>query len=282
MIFFKRLGSYGRLGNQLFQYAALRGLCLKNVYESVIPDISNKAWHGQRCLLNEFNITARAYNGEPIKGKYTERTWRSVDKNFFNIPDGFVLEGFFQSIYYFEEHQNIIKEELTPKDVHIQKNKEFIDSIRGDGEVVSVHVRRGDNMTEPRSTPMYGGIYNEGGVYFTYFLKAKEVFKDMNVKFLVFTGGSRADEDNSEDMEWCRSVFKGDEYVFSDGVGQIDDLTRIMLCDHNIMSHISSFGWWGAYLNRNPNKIVVAPRYYHPEEQKLVRYKFYPEEYILI
>jgi len=54
-----------------------------------------------------------------------------------------------------------------------------------------------------------------------------------------------------------------------------------MSCDHNILSHASSFGWWASYVNPNPNKIGVAPKYYHPDEPSLIREKFYPKEYIL-
>lgn len=284
MIFFDKLGSYGRLGNQMFQYAALRGLCLKRGYEAMIPDIVDKTWHGQRCTLGEFNIKARVHNGEKITRRYKEPSWRTVDKTFLDLGDNYIIEGFFQSLYYFHEFQNEIRWELSPKCGHIKKNVVFIDDIRKeyDCEVVSVHLRRGDNMTEARSKPRYGAIYDEGGVYFDYFLKAKSVFKDKKVRFLVFTGGSRNIEDNTADMEWCKERFVGDEFVFSESQSQVDDLTRIMLCDHNIMSHISSFGWWGAYLNSNPNKIVVAPKCYHPEEPSLFRFMFYPEGYILI
>jgi PAS domain-containing protein len=110
----------------------------------------------------------------------------------------------------------------------------------------------------------------------------KKVFDGKNVKFLVFTGGQRFNEDNSTDVEWCKNFFKGDEFLFSEGQPQIDDFCRIMLCDHNILSHASSFGWWAAYVNPNPNKIVVAPEYYHPDEPGLKRDKFYPTEFVQV
>ena len=78
-----------------------------------------------------------------------------------------------------------------------------------------------------------------------------------------------------------KDFFKGDEFLFSKGNAQIDDFSLIINCDHNILSHASSFGWWAAYVNPNPNKIVVAPEYYHPDEPNLKRDKFYPKEYIL-
>jgi hypothetical protein len=118
-------------------------------------------------------------------------------------------------------------------------------------------------------------------MYETYFNEAKKVFEGKNVKFLVFTGGQRFNEDNKVDVDWCRNFFKGDEFLFSEGNQQIDDFSLIMSCDHNILSHASSFGWWASYVNPNLNKIVVAPKYYHPDEPSLIREKFYPKEYIL-
>jgi hypothetical protein len=56
MITFHKLGELGRLGNQLFQYAALKGLALKNGYEVKIPNPQTMSWHGQTSLLDKFNI----------------------------------------------------------------------------------------------------------------------------------------------------------------------------------------------------------------------------------
>jgi hypothetical protein len=56
VITFFNLGQQGRLGNQLFQYAALKGLAIKKGYEVKIPDPTTREWHGQNCLLNEFNM----------------------------------------------------------------------------------------------------------------------------------------------------------------------------------------------------------------------------------
>jgi len=284
MIYFEKLGRMGRLGNQLFQYAALRGLCLKHGYRAVIPDLSERSCHGQVSLLNEFNISADVYNGERGRHKMKEASWRAVDKRFNRLRDNSIIEGYFQSIYYFKDYQDIIKRELTPNGEHVMKNVKYMLDLRAENEfrpIISVHLRRGDNMTWTNSHN-YTPAYEADGVYWDYFMRAREVFSGMDAKFLIFTGGSRGEEDNSKDMEWCRKMFIGEEYLFSDAQNPIDDLTRIMFCDHNILSHVSSFGWWGAYLNRNPSKKVVAPESYHPEEPSLKRYMFYPDEYILV
>lgn len=284
MITFHKLGELGRLGNQLFQYAALKGLGLKNGYDVKIPNPQTMSWHGQVSLLDRFNIECEYATQEDmntLQNLYEEPTWQKYDDNFFNIPDNTTLEGFFQSTFYFEHIESQIKKELTPKDEYLNKGKEYIQSLKDEYkcEIVSVHVRRGDNMTNGQTELIQA--FEPGGLYEQYFTKAKKVFDGKNVKFLVFTGGQRFNEDNSTDVAWCKNFFKGDEFLFSEGQPQIDDFCRIMLCDHNILSHASSFGWWAAYVNPNPNKIVVAPEYYSPDSPTLKREKFYPKEFIL-
>ena len=286
MVTFHKLGQMGRLGNQLFQYAALRGLSLKNGYEVAIPNPQTMDWHGQTSLLDQFNIEAVYLNDDnisQIQYMYSEPSWQKYDPTFFEIPDGSTIEGFFQSTFYFEEFEEQIKKELTPKSELVERNKEFINKIKSENEgyeIVSVHVRRGDNMTNGQTGLIQA--FETGGMYEQYFNNAKKVFDGKKVKFLIFTGGQRFNEDNSTDVEWCKNFFNGDEFLFSEGQPQIDDFCRIMLCEHNILSHVSSFGWWAAYVNPNPNKIVVAPEYYHPDEPGLKRDKFYPKEFIQV
>ena len=284
MITFHNLGQNGRLGNQLFQYAALRGLATKNGYEMKIPNPQTMSWHGQICLLDKFNISCDYLTQEDannLQHLYEEPNWKKYDENFFNVPDNTTIDGYYQSIFYFEHISEEIKKELSPKDEYLNTGKEYIDKLRNqyNCEIVSVHVRRGDNMTNGQTGLIRA--FEPGGMYETYFNEAKKVFEGKNVKFVVFTGGQRFNEDNSIDIAWCKHFFGEDGFIFSEGQEQIDDYCRIMSCDHNILSHASSFGWWAAYVNPNPNKIVVAPEWYHPDEPSLKRENFYPKNYIL-
>ena len=67
-------------------------------------------------------------------------------------------------------------------------------------------------------------------------------------KFIVF----------SDDPEWCRTVFIGDSYTISDLNNPYVEMCAMSMCDDNIIAN-SSFSWWAAWLNRNPNKIVISP-----------------------
>lgn len=292
MITFMQLGNYGRLGNQLFQYAALKSLCLTRNVEVGISNFQNRTWHGQKCLLNNFNIEAK-YVSDVYRPKffYSESDPFKIDKDFFYLGDGVDIRGFFQSLYYFENFSDQIKKELTPKNVFIEEARREIDFYRKEykSEIVSIHVRRGDNTdnTVPSQKEL-NNFYCKSGEksldsnskYSKYINEAMSKFN--NVKFLVFTGGGRGDGNNLSDIEWCKNSFLGEQFIFSENKSAMQDFSLIMSCDHNILSHVSSFGWWAAYLNNNKGK-VVAPLNYHPDiEGYTHREKFYPDDWILI
>lgn len=136
------------------------------------------------------------------------------------------LSGYFQSEKYFNHCKEEILEYFTSK-----WNREPL-------KKVSIHVRRGD----------YVNIECHPVVSIEYLNKAIEIFKKMGYKdddFLVFT----------DDKNWCSSNLP---YEIADG-NELEDMELMSRCAHNIISN-SSFSWWGAYLNRNKDKIVVAPK----------------------
>ena len=290
MITFTQLGHLGRLGNQLFQYAALRALALENNYESKIPNPSLCEWHGQKCLLNEFNIKSGYLEDRDlhkIKFRYQEPDYMKFDPNFYKIPDHCDIAGFFQSTYYFEKYQNQIKKELTPKAVHLERSKKTFDDLKKnnpDHEIISFHIRRGDNTDyTDRSQVALREFFNEGGAFDKYVKKATSIFENRKVKYLVFTGGKRWSENNSEDIEWCQNRLGKKNFIFSEGRSTLEDFCLIMQCDHHIISPVSSFGWWAAYLDNKENKMVVAPQKYHPDRLDVdYRPGFYPRDWRLV
>jgi hypothetical protein len=286
------LGVDGRLGNQLFQYAALLGTALKFGYKIKIPHPTTRNWHGQRCLLDEFNIEAGFLTEDDVKSlkfQISEPDYMKPHPMEY-CPNNTNLTGYFQSILYFEGYEGEVKKQLTPKQHHLDAAKEYIDKLRKDTgkEIVSVHLRRGDNTDGSNPSlmlnEMYGkdGVFNWNSFYGRYLTHALLRFPT-NCRFLVFTGGARFTEDTSSDKKWCRENLPPDFIVPEDDASSIQDFCRIMSCDHNIISHVSSFGWWAAYLNPNPNKKVVAPLHYHPDLgcKFTARRGFYPKDWIL-
>lgn len=298
MITFLELGKLGRLGNQLFQYSALKSLALHNGYSAAIPQPNSRNWHGQNCLLNEFNIECTYISPETenivrhLKA-YGEPNHMEYDEKFFDIKDGTNLHGFFQSTLYFKHCEEQIKTELTPKNEYMEKAQKIILSIKEkfpEHEVVSIHLRRGDNTNGSNPSKELNEMYgkteklDKNSFYGKYLASALQKFEGKKVKYLVFSGGLRFSGDtNASDIDWCKENLKGKDYIFSKNNTTMNDFSLIMSCDHNIISHISSFGWWAAYLNNNPNKIVVAPKHYHPDMPDYTHRKgFYPEDWTLV
>tara|TARA_Y100000593_G_scaffold20945_1_gene42184 strand:+ start:4979 stop:5839 length:861 start_codon:yes stop_codon:yes gene_type:complete len=286
MITFIQLGSLGRLGNQFFQYAALYSLAKHKGYEFCIPNPEDRTHHGQKCLLGEFNITAQINSSIVPELHYTEPDPWKYDSNFFSIPDDVNLSGFFQSTWYFGDKTEEIKNELTPKKQHLEKAKEWKSSLPKNKTIVSLHLRRGDNCDntdgETAKQTSYGSSnkLDPNSFMGKYINNAIKQF-DEDSLFVIFTGGSR-NGNNEKDIEWCKNNFSENNFTIASSSDELSDFCKIMSCDHNIISPISSFGWWAAFLNKNPNKKVIAPKQYHPGVEINHRPMFYPKEFTLI
>jgi hypothetical protein len=272
------IGLDGRLGNQLFQYAALKSLCIQNKYDCVLPNIDNREWHGQKSLLKYLNVDCTfSDNFDILEYQYEEDSISEYDENFYNIVDNTTIRGFFQNLKYFERHKDIVVEELTPKKEIQLKAKIILDEYKRkyEGyEFVSVHIRRGDNVTINHDTGrfLYGSsdVLDEQSEWGKYFISSKKQFIDRKVKYIIFTGGSRENND-ANDHNWVDKNFIGDEYIKIFTGDVLLDYTLISQCDHNILSHASSFGWWAAYINKNPKKLMIAPKNYFLDNQNSVR-----------
>lgn len=283
MITFSQLGKHGRLGNQMFQYAALKSLSLETGYQCKIPDPKQMHWHGQGCLLGNLNIEAPYLNEsdyDKIKFVYRERNIDRFDKNFFYLGDGVDLSGFFQSTKYFTKYKEQIIKELTPDRKLIEEARDFIESNRvGNCEIVSIHLRMGDLIdgTNPIYNNFYGNsIADSSTAYGSYLTKALKHFEDKNVKFLVFAGGSR--ENTEEEPSFMNDL--DDRFILCSSRDPLSDFTKISLCDHNICCHLTSFGWWAAFLNKNPEKIVTIPKNYFYNKSE--REGFFPKDWRII
>ena len=101
-------------------------------------------------------------------------------------------------------------------------------------------------------------VSSEDSAYGKYFNQAIKMFDNKKVKFLVFCGGSRVN--TKEDTSFMNNL--DDRFILCSTDDALMDFTNIMLCDHNICCHLTTFGWWAAFLNSNPNKIVTMPQDY--------------------
>ncbi len=150
------------------------------------------------------------------------------------IPDIFV-----QDYRYFEQYEDEIKYLFIPIAGHMNR--------------VSIHVRRASNPINPSEpayseNPFYVNLSETG-----YYEKAIALFP--GDKFLVF----------SDDMTYCKEKWGNDErFEFSEGNNEIDDLNLMAACKSNIIAN-SSYSWWGAFLNSNPNKVIIYPNAWYAD-----------------
>ena len=289
----------GRFGNQLFQYAALRSLGIKNSFDIGLPNFKEKTFHGQINLISKLSIPQNLIKKISFFHRFTQKKFiepneNMIHENFYSVYDNTDLEGYFQSIFYFKDYEEIIKKELKPKKIYLEKAKYTLDKIKilyPDYQIVSLHLRRGDNVDKNIKSNSKNLInsfgendtFSEESVFGRYIKESKSQFMNKKVKFLVFTGGNRKNDDNYDDLDWCRKNLIGDEYIFIEPQKAFDDFCLIMQCDHNIISMASSFGWWAAYLNEKKDKNVIAPFFYNPAFPNIpVKRMFYPSNWKII
>ncbi len=148
MLAFNHIGSLGRLGNQMFEYAALRGIASRRGYDWCIPPPDRKGIENY-SLHDCFKLAPNVKEGLIENNRYAQEphfhfSWELFD----NCPDNVSLHGFFQSWRYFNHINDEIKRDFTFHDEHLIPCQEMIESVQ---EPIMLHVRRGDpNLTDPR------------------------------------------------------------------------------------------------------------------------------------
>lgn len=227
----------GRLGNNLFQIAATASYALKHNIEWGIPKGYIEPGF-QVYQVDQFMPDLPSHEGVHFK-RYDEPNYDYTEIPFF--PEGVRLVGYFQSIKYFEQHQNEIRYII---------GLPIVDGYR---DYCGIHARRGDYVLLDSHFPP---------VTVEYFKQAIPIMLDNGYKkFLVCSDG----------MEWCEEMlpanFPSIHFEFIKGLTEWRDMALMASCGANIIAN-SSFSWWAAFLNDYPQKIVVSPHnssYYGPD-----------------
>jgi hypothetical protein len=250
----KRFGENGRLGNQMFQYAVLKVYALKMGIRMKLPIRDNEEYRLSHAF-NKTSLGVEQLNAQDITDMWFREKHFEYDPEIYTTGENMSvdIDGYFQSMKYIEGYEDIIRNTFVFHN-GIQKNaEEFILRIRtnpGDDQIIGIHIRRGDYITNPftQGEPVYAEITPSVP-------KLVQEFKNnwhsgVVCKFVVF----------SDEIEWCKEHFKDFEnFYFSENQSDVEDMCRFSMCDHQIMSP-SSFSWWSAFLNPNPKKVVYAPK----------------------
>lgn len=236
----------GGLGNAMFQIATIEWLgknsnhdvCFSNV-DVWVYDLSTSyqrsASHAEEYLFAFPNVNF-----------YKNHDKRFIVKRHYEVPfryaecgpeDGDLFIGYFQSEKNFPDPA-FVKWLFQPSEDIKNKLRAYDDLFTG--TTCSIHVRRGNYVN-------WGEIHVIQQL--DYYMTSLNYLKDKGItKFLVF----------SDDLNWCRNNFVGDQFVFIDEIDYVA-LFLMSRCWHHIISN-SSFAWWGAWLGETPAKTTIAPR----------------------
>lgn len=261
----------GGLGNQMFQYALGRSLSItskKPIYFDISGFINEKK--RQFELLN-FNIAGeflpedlkRNLPGRinPVLGylkdkiglyeyriKYIQEKKYDFDENILSLSAPVILDGYWQSEKYFKSQSQIIRNDFTLA-TRITYDRDKTLQLLSNCNSVSVHIRRGDYITDKKTNNFHGTCD------LSYYVTAMNIMaeKISNPDFFIF----------SDDISWARQNlpnYLSLHFVERSKDGRdFEDLFLMSRCQNQIMAN-SSFSWWAAWLNIHTNKIVIAPK----------------------
>jgi hypothetical protein len=219
------LDEFGKLGNQLFQIAATIGIARRSGCSFIFP-----WWPYARHF--EFPIPQVR-----LIRQFQRRTQRTFAYEEITIGRTTELRGYFQSERYFAHCADEVRHYFTPHHAlaHLLE-RQFGDLLVA--KTCSIHVRRTDYIGDSARPELAAGDYYE---------RAMSQF-DSDTTFVVF----------SDDIEWCKKRFRRPSVVFVEALSAVEDLFLMARCKGHIIAN-STFSWWGAWLDPNPDKKVIAP-----------------------
>jgi len=267
----------GGLGNQMFQYALGRSLSLiHNVPFKVDSSYLRNPNQSNRTLkLHHFNVKIiEATEGEiqtyrsPFQKILDKVRPQSQMKKVLDIGyfDEAILrrkdayfDGTWVSEGYFKANEKIIQKDFSLHNQLSSASKAISGKILSEQNSISVHIRRGDYVT------MQKVALTLGTLPLSYYIEAtKKILETIPDAYFFIS---------SDDIEWAKEnlpIKNNVTFISSPEIPEYEELMLMSLCKHNIIAN-STFSWWGAWLNQNPNKIVIAPKKWHIKEESSIK-----------
>lgn len=254
------IGHYGRLGNQIFQYALLKVVGIKNDYEVILPQDNeinamvgrynpseNKIDTYKLDLYECFKIKDRKISINEITNNvnivYNER-YMHFDPEVFNVKDGTNFYGYYQCADYFYDYENELKIYLSFNDNIEHICNRYIQQIKNTKNVKTIttlHIRRGDGVADKGKYQVLLSI--------DYYKELINKLRNNNNIFLVI----------SDDINWCKQQFNEHDVIFSQVNSMPTSISKHLIdfCllskgDSIIMAN-SSYSWWAAWLSNSEN-----------------------------
>ena len=263
----------GGLGNQMFQYAYAKALHQKGYIVKIdLSAFKTYNLHGG-YQLDKYQIDLEAStkkeNDKFRKNTFSSKILRRLgidfskmsqeknllfDNRFLEIENNNYIEGYFQCEKYFKSIREIILKQFTANQEVSDYTKEIENKIKNSQSSCSLHIRRGDFVNNTN-------ISIHGVCDIEYYMKAIQFLEEKvaNLNYFIF----------SDDIEWVKDNLAIENAIYIESKEKRiphEDIYLMSLCSHNIIAN-SSFSWWGAWLNQNENKIVIAPKRWFADDE---------------
>lgn len=258
----------GGLGNQMFQYAAGMSLADK-LGTSLTLDLSEFSHYDLRdYMLGVYNLADNVKTKSGTSSKILQRLKKEIpnpkaytephyhyDPSFFDLRDGASITGYFQSEKYFNEIADKVRKHFTVKRALSQNSSGIKQHINSASNPVSLHVRRGDYVSDSKTQQVHGSASEQ------YYKQAVALITErvgQDVQFFIF----------SDDSDYAQMAFDFCPQKFiirGNDARPHEDMYLMSQCKHHILAN-SSFSWWGAWLNPNKDKTVIAPKLWFSAE----------------
>lgn len=283
----------GGLGNQMFEYAAGRALSLRHKtdlhmdlyilnkktkatirnYELIVFQIET---HIIKSNLNKIAVKGFGFLKSNSLGRmflnnigiFRDEKAQCYDSRFKDLSEKTTLFGYFQNENYFKGISKQLRIDFTFKAPLKGKNDE-IRTVIEQNTSVSIHIRRGDYSNSNSNLPILD---------ISYYKKAIEHIASQVNKpyFFIFSDG----------IDWVKenldlSKFNHQFIDWNKNENSYIDMQLMSMCKHNIIAN-SSFSWWAAWLNANPNKLVIAPDKWYKGDNGKYPDGFLPKEWITL
>ena len=272
------------MGNNLFQYALGRRLALErntelyldfsgenqNRRQYALNYLSNfnmaqsvaKSWDVKKLkLMNNLSFLKPAYKNSFVKEKGC-----AFDPGVLNAPKNAYLVGYWQSEKYFKPIEKVLRKDMTLKKPQGEKYRNMLDKIIRSNSV-SVHIRRGDYLLSKNMS-----LFKMCAPDYYHTAQAVILKQIISPEFFVF----------SDDIEWVKKNIRFSSLAVFVSDGNFTDYQELMLmaaCKHNIIAN-STFSWWGAWLNDNPKKTVIAPKRWFQDSKADAETEIIPDSWI--
>lgn len=239
---FSRIGSYGRLGNQLFQYSLVKSVSLRNGFDLYLHDN-----HDLVSYFNPEKLKYKSIKNSSIKfSVFNEKKDFVYDNSVFDIKESTDFFGYFQHLNYYKDFMFEIFDTIEPQSKHIKQSLNYIRNYSNNtDDCCSIHIRRGDYL-ENRNKNVFCYLDKDH-----YNNALNNIPKGITVFIL------------SDDIQYVKNELENFKYynniIFVDNINPIINFYIMYLCRINVIAN-STFSYWASLLSdKNNQKSVYYP-----------------------